>query len=73
MTEIYGNNDRKNDFHFVTDYANKKKALERLICDWNFLLKILSQRNLAKNKFGRHVVYQNFCVAWNFAAEFIFD
>ena len=24
MTEIYGNNDRKNNFHFVTDYGNKK-------------------------------------------------
>ena len=26
MTEIYGNNDRKNNFHFVTDYGNKKEA-----------------------------------------------
>ena len=33
MTEGYGDNYRKNNFHFATDYANKKKALERLICD----------------------------------------
>ena len=31
MTEIYGNNDRKNNFHFVTDYGNKTEAQSRLI------------------------------------------
>ena len=27
LTEGYGNDDRKNNFHFVTDYGAKKEAL----------------------------------------------
>ena len=27
MTEVYGDNDRKSNFHFVTDYGNKKEGV----------------------------------------------
>ena len=31
--KTYGLRNRKNKFHFVTDYGNKKEALKTLICD----------------------------------------